>query len=173
MKAFELTCSVCLLSLPVLLFLGGCVGYRLGSTLPDGIDSVALVPVVNTTAEPGLEMAVTRAMRSFIQFDGRLDLTSPDQADALIEITLTGYRSRPIAYDEDTTAVKPLDYRQRISASAVLRDKHSDKALRKADNYGESIFAFDSDLSTSKRSAVPAAAEELARLLYTDLFESW
>ena len=35
--------------------LGGCLGYRLGTTLPPGIRSLHVPTFVNLTGEPGLE----------------------------------------------------------------------------------------------------------------------
>ena len=57
-----------------LLLLTGCMGYQLGGTRPEGIETVYMAPVVNTTTEPAIELQVTKALRQRLQFDGRLKL---------------------------------------------------------------------------------------------------
>ena len=157
----------------VLLFLSGCVGYRLGGTRPQGVETVFVAPVVNKTTEPAIELQVTHALRQRIQFDGRLKLVdSPEKADAIIEVTLTDYSLHTTAYRKDllTTAEQ---YRLRIRAKSVLKMRDSGKVVSKSSTYGEATFQFQSDLTTSKRNALPRAAEELAKFTVDDLVERW
>ena len=155
------------------LFLSGCMGYRLGGTRPEGIETVFVAPVVNQTAEPAIELQVTHALRQRIQFDGRLKLVnSADEADAVMEVVLTDYQLRAIAYRDDlkTTAEQ---YRIRITAESSLLDTKTEKVVSESKTYGETTFHFESDLTTSKRSALPRAAQELAKFIVDDLVEQW
>lgn len=155
------------------LLLTGCMGYRLGGSQPAGVSTVHLAPVVNKTSEPAIELQVERALRERIQFDGRLQLANaPDQADAIIEVTLSSYRLRAIAFRDDLKTT-PDQYQLRISANAALKDTGSGEILSKSETYGETRFFFESDLTTSKRMALPAAAEELAKFMVDDLIERW
>jgi hypothetical protein len=153
--------------------LTSCVGYHFNGATPHHILTVNLAPIINQTNEPAIERQVTRAMRSFIQFDGRLKLIDHNQADAKIEITLTTYRNNPIAYRSDDREVAPRFYRQSITATARLIHLSTGKILQEATNHGEALFEFESDLSTSKRNTQAEAANELARLLFSDLIETW
>ncbi|MAW40630.1 MAG: hypothetical protein CMF27_06895 [Kiritimatiellaceae bacterium] len=153
--------------------LASCVGYHFNGTTPHHISTVKLAPIINQTDEPAIERQVTRAMRSFIQFDGRLKLVDHDQADAKIEITLKAYQNNPIAYRAEDREVAPRFYRQSITATARLINLSTGQLLQEATNHGEALFEFESDLSTSKRNTQAEAANELARLLFSDLIETW
>lgn len=159
--------------LSVALLLSGCMGYRLGGTRPAGVQSVAMAPVVNATTEPAIELQVTHAMRQRIQFDGRMQLVNePENADAVIEITLTQYTLTPIAYDSKLRATPNL-YRLRITGEAELRETETGTVLSTSKTYGEATFAFNADLTSSKRDALPEAAQEIARFMLDDLIERW
>jgi hypothetical protein len=161
--------------LAVSLLFTGCMGYQLdGATLPN-VDTVAMGPVINDTAESAIEIEVTHAMRSRIQFDGRVKLVNtPKNADAVIEITLTRYEMDPIAYKtEEGLRTTPDLYRLKISGIAELRDTETGEVISSSKTYGESTFEFQSDLTTSKRAALPPAAEEIAKFMLDDLIEAW
>lgn len=155
------------------LFLAGCMGYQLGGSRPEGVETVYMAPVVNTTAEPAIELQVTEALRQQIQFDGRLKLrNSADNADAIIEVELTHYKLTAITF-RDNLKTTPEQYRMRITATATLTDTQTGKILSESKTYGETRFAFESDLTTSKRKALPRAAQELAKFMVDDLIERW
>ncbi len=155
------------------LLLTGCMGYQLGGTRPEGIETVHLASVVNATTEPAIELQVTHALRERIQFDGRLKLrNSSDSADAIIEVKLTDYRLTAIAFRDDLRTT-PEQYRMRITGTAILKDAKTGEILSESKTYGETRFYFKSDLTTSKRNALPKAAQELAKFMVDDLIERW
>ena len=168
-----LTTGKILIILALTTTLSSCVGYRFNGTTPHQISSVKLAPIINITDEPAIERQITRAMRSYIQFDGRLQLVDHNDADARIEITITDYQNNPIAYRSKDREVSPRFYRQSITATARLINPSNGETLQEATNHGESLFEFESDLSTSKRNTQSEAADELARLLFNDLIEMW
>jgi len=155
------------------LLLSGCLGYQLGGSRPDDVHSVYMAPVINQTAEPAIELQVTHAVRQRIQFDGRMKLqNTEDAADAVMEVVLTHYRLTPIAYRKERNTM-PARYRLRITAGGTLKDRKSGETLTTAKTYGEATFFFKSDLTTSKRNALPEAATDLANYLVDDLIERW
>jgi hypothetical protein len=159
--------------LSIILLLSGCMGYQLGGTRPAGVQNVYMAPIVNRTDEPAIELQVTKALRARIQFDGRLKLkASATEADAVIEVILTKYHIRATAFRDDlkTTAQQ---YRIRITGTATLKDAKTGEILSESNTYGESVFPFKSDLTSSKRNALPRAAEELAKFMADDLIERW
>ena len=166
-------CTYLLNGLLITLLLSGCMGYQLGGTRPEGIETVFVAPVVNQTAEPAIELQITHALRQRIQMDGRLKLVdSPDKADAIMEVVLTEYLLSAIAFRSDlkTTAEQ---YRIRISANSTLKDAQTGKAITESETYGETTFFFESDLTTSKRNALPRVAQELAKFTVDDVVEQW
>ena len=149
------------------------MGYQLGGSRPEGVETVYLAPIVNTTTEPAIELQVTEALRQRIQFDGRLKLqNSADNADAIIEVELTDYKLTAIAFRDDLKTT-PEQYRLRVTGVATLTNTETGKTLSKSKAYGETRFRFESDLTTSKRNALPLAAQELAKFMVDDLIERW
>ena len=160
-------------TLAATLLLSGCMGYKLGGSRPEGIETVSMAPVVNATTEPAIELQVTHAMRQRIQFDGRLKLVNSTQnADAIIEVTLTKYDLTPIAYKDDLKTTPDM-YRLRITAEAELKNAKTGESLSKSDTYGEATFKFVGDLTSAKRDALPRAADEIAKFMVDDLVERW
>jgi hypothetical protein len=156
-----------------ILLLSGCMGYQLGGTRPEGIETVHVAPVVNKTTEPAIELQITHALRQRIQFDGRMKLVNrAENADAIIEVTLTDHHLRAIAFrdDQKTTAQQ---YRLRITGAATLAHARTGEIISKSNTYGETTFPFESDLTTSKRDALPRAAQEFAKFMVDDLIERW
>ena len=156
------------------LLLAGC-GYTLGGATHEGVETVTVAPVINNTLEPAIEIEVTHALRDRIQFDGRVKLVNePKNADAVIELTLTEYDMNPIAYKtEEGLRTTPDLYRLRITGVAELRDIETGEVISSSRTYGESTFEFTSDLTTSKRNALPPAANEIAKFMIDDLIEAW
>ena len=154
-------------------FIIGCAGYSFNPTTPLNVESVALSPIINKTSEPAIEHKLTEAVKSYIQLDGRLILENVSDADAVIEITLTKYRNNPIAYRTDTREISTENYLQGVHASAVMINTKTGEIIAETINHGESIYNFESDLASSKRNVFSSAADELARMLYTDLIEQW
>lgn len=155
------------------LLFSGCVGYDFTPSLPAGIERVALQPIVNTTSEEALEIGLTKAVRQYLQTDAHVRLASHETADALIEITITGYANRPLAFKGSDRQVPPSAYNQRISATAILRNRETQEVIHTVSNYGEAFYTFESDLPTSKRAHRKGALDELARTLCIDLLDPW
>jgi hypothetical protein len=155
------------------LLLSGCLGYQLGGSRPKGIETVTMAAIVNKTDEPAIELQVTHAMRDRIQFDGRLKLVnSAEEADGVIEIILIDYNLAPIAFSSiDKT--RPDIYRLRITGIALLKNAETGEVISRSQTYGEATFPFESDLTSSKRDALPRAAAEIAKFMVDDLIETW
>ncbi len=156
-----------------MLLLSGCMGYQLGGSRPEGIETVQVGPVINKTKESAIELQVTHALRQRLQFDGRMKLVNQaENADAIVEVTLTDYTLTAIAFRDDlkTTAEQ---YRLRITGVAKLTHTQTGEILSESKTYGEATFFFESDLTTSKRDALPRAAQELAKFMVDDLIERW
>ena len=155
------------------LLFSGCVGYDFTSSLPAGIERVALQPIVNTTSEEALEIGLTKAVRQYLQSDAHVRLVNSEKADAVIEITITSYSNRALAFNRNDRQVPPSAYNQRITATAILRNRETQEVIHTVSNYGEAFYTFESDLPTSKRAHRKGALDELARTLCIDLLDPW
>jgi hypothetical protein len=150
----------------------GCAGYRLGSTLPPGLRSVHVPVFVNRTAEPQLENDATQAAMAEFQKDGTLRVAPAAEADAVLEVELTAFGLEPLRYDRDR-AKTAVEYRARISARLVFKENRTGEVLMSKTVEGESTFVPTGDLSTAKRTAIPAAAADLAHDIVEAVVEYW
>lgn len=150
----------------------GCMGYRLGSTLPSDIKSVYVPPFMNKTAEPELESETTQAAIREFQKDGTLTIETKDRASATLEVTLLKYELAPVRYDQNDIK-KANEYRMTITAESVFRKSASGKVLMKTTITGETTLPAGTDLPTAKTAALPAAAQDLGRRIVQAVVETW
>lgn len=151
----------------------GCAGYRLGSTLPAGIRSVAVPVFINRTEEPGLEARCTSAAIDQFQFDGTLKVLPAKEADTVVVVTLNSYRLESLRYDRDR-AKSTTEYRAWLSADIEFRRTGGEVLLRRQI---QADAAFDVeeglDLALSKERALPEVARDLARRIVESVVEYW
>lgn len=157
----------------VLLTLPGCVGYQLGSTLPPDIKTIYVHLFINKSNEPLLEIDTTNATIAEFQKDGTLRIVPKDEADVLLETTLNSMTLTPLRYDQTTDKVKPNEYRLTLNVSFVLKRAKTREIMNEASVIGESTFVFLGNLNSSKRSAIPAASEDLAKRIVEKVVETW
>ena len=154
------------------LTLSGCVGYRLGTTLPPGIASVYIPTALNETEEPQLETEVTRAVVREFQRDGTLKVADAAGADVRLEITVTDFTLEPLRYERDR-AKTTREYRMRITADIVLTRSGEAEPMMNRRVTGDITFDFFGDLASSKLQALPDAADDLAHDIVESIVEYW
>ncbi|MFA5043838.1 MAG: LptE family protein [Kiritimatiellia bacterium] len=157
----------------VLLTLPGCVGYRLGSTLPPDVKAIYVRLFINKCNEPLLEIDTTNATIAEFQKDGTLRIVPRGDADVLLETTLTAMTLTPLRYDQVTDKTKPNEYRLTLHVSFVLKRAKTREIMTEASVIGESTFPFVGNLNSSKRAAIPAASEDLAKRIVEKVVETW
>ncbi len=167
-------CMAVLLGLAlVLLPLPGCVGYRLGSTLPPDVKAIYVHLFVNKCNEPLLEIDTTNATIAEFQKDGTLRIVPKGDADVILETTLTGMILTPLRYDQVIDKKKPNEYRLTLQVSFVLKRAKTKEIINADSVIGESTFVFLGNLNSSKRTAIPAASEDLAKRIVEKVVETW
>ena len=109
----------CLAALVTLLGLG-CCGYSTHSLLRSDLQRVAILPVDNSTSQPGIGDEMTELLAAAFERDRRLRVTALDAADLAISVGLLSYTRAPVAYsgDEIVTA-----YDITISAAVTCEDR--------------------------------------------------
>ena len=158
--------------LSLFLILTGCAGYQVGSTLPENVQSVSL-SVINQTDEPSIEVAVMKALRAEVQMDGSLQLASPGEADAVLKVTLNGFKLNALAFDRRRGSLA-REYRMVIRASSVLYFTDSGEVvLENPELLGESEFPYAADLTTAKLGTLPDASADLARKVVSLVTTAW
>ncbi len=165
-------CSVVIMLAAVAGVLTGCAGYRLGSTLPPGINIVNVPTFINKTSEPLLEIVTSKAVISEIQRDGTLSIGSPEKCDVVLNVSVIDLQLKPLRYETDHTTTT-REYRMTITASLKLTNRLSGKVMTRSVVTGETDFIPTGDLSSAKRDAVPDAARDLAHSIVESVVEYW
>ena len=161
-------CAVGLLILP----LAGCV-YQLGSSLPPNLKTVYVPAFVNQCGEPQAETEATQAAIAEFQRDGALEIVpSESEADLVVAVTLSSYKLEPLRYEKDQPKTTK-EYRLRIGASLVVTQTKTKTVLTKKSVEGQTTFLVAGDLTSSKRTALPAAARDLAHKIVQSVTEAW
>jgi len=150
----------------------GCVGYRFGSTLPPGINSVHVPTFHNRTNEPLLETQTTGATKQELQKEGSLRVTGKSNADAVLEVTLTRFILEPLRYERDRAKTTD-EYRMRIRAELIFKRLRDGHVLSKRTVEGEATFDPAGSLTSAKRAALPVAARDLAHDIVESVVEYW
>jgi len=162
-----------LLLLPLLLWQTGCAGYRLGTMLPGDIATVYVPSVVNKTTEPLIEIDVTQAIIQNIQQDGSLRVVNEDEADTILTVELLSYQLEPVAYSKDVRSAAE-QYRINLTSSMVLRRTSDESVVAESPRVsGSAVFDVTGDLTSSKLTGNPEAADDLARRIVQRIVEYW
>lgn len=109
--------------------LPGC-GYRVvgsGSTLPDHIKIIAVLPFENNTTRPEIEQRVTEEVAQEFSRRRRYSVvTDRGAADAVLEGAIASYRTTPVLFTEAGRATRVEAV---VSIRATMRDTANDEVL--------------------------------------------
>jgi len=157
----------------LLLLSAGCASYRLGSMLPDDIQTVYMPTCVNQTTEPMIEQDVTSAILAQIQMDGSLRVVSEEMADTILDVTLTKFWLDPVAYVSGASSTAD-QYRMNIRASFVLRQRIDNSVVAESPGItGWYEFDFVGDMTSSKNVALRPTADDLGRRIVNGIVQYW
>ena len=117
------------LCIVIALSLAGC-GYRLagqGSSLPEHIKIIVIVPFENRTTRPEIEQRVTEELALQFSKRGRYQVVKDRaRADAMLEGAISSYRTLPVEFGDDALATRVEAI---VTLEATLRDLSSDTVL--------------------------------------------
>jgi hypothetical protein len=86
----------------------GC-GYHLagsGSAVPAGARTVSIAVFANNTREPGLEIALRRAIEEEFRMRGPLEVVPDPQGDLVVSGTIRRFHTTPVAFTGTSEAVQ-------------------------------------------------------------------
>ncbi len=155
--------------------LGGCLGYRLGDVKPGTLKNVRKVAVTtfrNATYLPRVESLVTNTVIKQLQQDGTYEVASVDQADAVLEGSVSGVGRGPVRSVRGNV-LATTEFNLTITVTWTLRGKDGQPLMGPAAISGSTSFFVGSDVTTDERQAIPLAAEDLATRLVSQLSEGW
>ena len=166
-----------LIFLPTALFLSGCLSSlfrQKPSILPPYIHKIAVRPFANHTQQYGLEDKLTLAIQSEFNRDGRYQITTENQADAVLIGDITRYILDPLSYDANHV---PTEYLLSILTEVSFLDKVKNQTLwREPDMTGElRFFTVSSGLAgnMSETDAQQSIWDQLSRDIVTRTIEGF
>jgi len=134
------------------LALSGC-GYRLvglATYLPEQIKVVAILPFQNRTPRPEIEQRVTEQVsREFSKRRRYRVITAKEEADAVLEGAVTGFRTNPVQFNAQGRATRVETV---VTVQATLRDRANDQVL-----WSQSDLLFRSQYDVQDTSTIPVA----------------
>ena len=162
--------------LVAILVLGGCAGYRVGDISGRNIQGVrsVYVPVVkNTSLEPDIQMTVTNAVIRRFNSDGTLEVNQNSNADSELDITIINVRHTPVRSSTSDILIT-AEYQLTIEAKATyVNRKLGRKIFENTTVSGSTNFFTQSDIQEGERQALPLAAEDFANNTVKLITEGW
>ncbi len=155
--------------------LGGCLGYRLGDVKPStlkGVNKIAVTTFRNNTYLPRVESLVTNTVIKQLQQDGTFQISSIDQADAILEGVVSGIGRGPVRSVRGNV-LATTEFNLTVTVSWTLKKKDGTPLVGPGAISGGTSFFVGSDVTTDERQAIPLAAEDLAVRLVSQLTEGW
>ena len=160
--------------LGAVLLLAGCAAYHLGTGSTPKFATLFIAPIKSEKLVPQAQVLVTTQLREAILRDGRVTLVdSADAADAVLQVTLTGYdRAVAVARSDDTGLARRFDVTLR--AAATLTDNRTKQAYfeKRPLTATRGVFT-DSGLVPSEYEALPLLAEQLAGEAVHAMLDTW
>lgn len=148
----------------------GC-GYTLKSTAPYGLKTIYVETFKNETFEPALEIDLTNTVIHRFIFDGTLQVTGPEKADAVLKGSLVEFSREPLRF---TSAEEISEYRLILKTRISLWDNRTQKLLWEEKQFvGDTGFSTTGPFEKSEEKARNEAMAELARRIVDRTVEEW
>lgn len=162
--------------LAALLACSGCAGYHLGATVPkrmEGVKTIAIPTFRNSTLVPRLEvLSASTVVRQFQQ-DGTFAVCSADEADAILEGTVTRIRRRG-ARSVRSDVEKQQEYLLTVTVHYSVTDRKTGRKIDEGNVAGDtSFFVSGNDINQDERQAIPLALEQAANRLVSRVTTGW
>ncbi|HEV2424790.1 MAG TPA: LPS assembly lipoprotein LptE [Terriglobia bacterium] len=158
--------------------MAGC-GYHVEghvSSLPPDVKIVAVPTFINKSQQYRIEQRVSDAVaRQLIERTHYKVTSDPDEADAVIQGTVTGVSTGVIAFNINTGAATALQVV--VSASVRVVDRHTNKVLFSNPKYlfreEYQVSQSNSQLFEEEGPALERLSHDFAQTLVTDILENF
>ncbi len=160
----------------LLLSLGGCAGYHIGSVQPYSLRNVHQISVPtfeNKTLIPRISVLVTDSVIKQFQQDGTYRIVGDDRADAILKGEITRINRAP-ARSVRGNVLATKEFSLALRVRYTLAEPRSGRIISPPKEVaGTTSFFVGPDITSDERQALPLAAEELAIRLVSQLSEGW
>ena len=152
----------------------GC-GYHImgrGGEFPEGITSLAISPLENTTKEANLSAIFVSALRREFIYRREVEIVTENKADASLQGTITSITTSSLAYDREARA---QEYRVIITLNLFLLSRENGEILWRGDGItGSEEYLASTDVIVEegrKNTAIRKLADDLAESIYIKIKE--
>ena len=156
--------------------LSGCAGYRVGNISGrdlQGVRSVYVPVVKNTSLEPDIQVTTTNAIIRRFNDDGTLQVNQTTNADSELDVTITNVQHTPVRSSTSDILVT-AQYQVTIQATATFVNRRlGRKIFENVSVSGSTTFFTQSNIQEGERQALPLAAQDLANNTVKLITEGW
>ncbi len=125
-----------------------------------------------TNYYPLLESTITRFVVDRFIFDGSLNITPQEKADAVLKGELISYQRNASRYAENNEDV--TEYRVTLTVNIALYDGKTGEEIWKKDGLaGYSSYYITGSQATTEKAALDNAISDLARRIVEQMVEAW
>jgi hypothetical protein len=178
-EAGGVSSSIVLVLLALSMLLSSC-GYRfasVGGIVPEDAKTIAIPAFINGTAEPYVDVEVTKAVVNEFLTDGRLKVVSAETADLILKGRVTKFDITPSAYTTDNYV---QSYTVSIGVSVSVEDVKTHKPIWQEKGIG-SVFNAGYSVSVgnitatkiAKEAALKSASRDVASTLRSRLLDGF
>jgi hypothetical protein len=146
--------------------LASCVDVTIRPGMPTYMNKMAIPTFVNRTGQPNLENELTQQFSQDFQVDGRIEITDPDHANALLLGTVTIYQLEPMQMDVHNT---PQQYKMRLILYLAFKDVKAGKNLWVEEKFEDSVTYYAANTLNIPPETEQAARKRLIQKLSTRL----
>jgi outer membrane lipopolysaccharide assembly protein LptE/RlpB len=152
----------------------GC-GYHVmgrGGEFPEGITSLAIVPLENSTKEVNLGAIFVSALRREFIYRREVEIVTENKADASLQGTITSITTHSISYDREARA---REYRVTILLNLLMVRRGNGEVLWRDNGIkGSAEYLASTDVIVEegrKNMAIRKIADDLAEKIYIKIKE--
>jgi len=160
----------------VLFLYTGCAGYHLGSAVPkrmEGVKTIAVPTFRNDTLVPRLEVLAASTVVKQFQQDGTFAVRSSDDADVILEGTITRIR-RSGARSVRSDIEQQQEYNLTLTVHYTVTRRTTGQQIDDASVTGDtSFFVSGNDVNQDERQAIPLALEQAAVRIVSRVTTGW
>jgi hypothetical protein len=169
MNRSNLRSSLAIVSLTCLLALSGCYSFR--DAVPSHIDSIAVPVFRNETLQSAIEEDVTRQVIDRFQRDNSLKIAEVNDADAVLEGTLTGYDNRVYRFND---AEQAEEYIVVLTLNITVKDRVKNKDMWQQEGMQTTAtYLLSGEQARTEAEARQEAIEQLADVILSRTVAGW
>lgn len=154
-----------------------CQHYQLGRSTSLPFKTLYVAPVQNDSYAPQAQALLTENLIRFFLVDGSVKIVSENQADAILQVTISDYERNLFATQSDDT-LRARSFSLKLKAQATLYDKQKGTAYFQDRSFIASEVTFSetdegASLPQAEYQTIPILTRELAKEIRDGVINVW